>query len=263
MDLLMISLTLLVVVLLVVSFIDTSSSSHIKPITFLKNQKRNILTSSSMSPKPSLKTMKTMKKLRAGGETTSVSTSDIKLASSSLSTSSGLARKCLATWGVVQVVSIILQSLRRLYPIALEPLVRKDLTTAQWGAYVLWALVMAYSEGYKGFQQKFSPLLVKRAFMLVEKPSILNYLLAGPYCMGLFGATKKRMIVSWALTIGVVGMVSVVRRLPYPYRSIVDGGVVVGLTYGVLSIFFLLVKGLFGSVPDVDPCFQEEVKKIA
>lgn len=81
-------------------------------------------------------------------------------------------------------------------------------------------------EGYKGFQQKFSPLVVKRSFTLGSgSTSFLHYLLAPLYSMGLFHATKKRMIVSWSVTIGVAAIVAAVKRLPYPYRNIVDAGV--------------------------------------
>lgn len=119
---------------------------------------------------------------------------------------------------------------------------------------------MIYAEGYQAFQQKFSPLVVKRAYLLLEKPSILNWLLAGPYCMGLFGATRKRMIVSWSITIGVFGLIGLVKKLPYPYRSIVDAGVICGLTYGAASMVFQFFRGVFGFVPDVDPCFPEDPK---
>ena len=82
---------------------------------------------------------------------------------------------------------------------------------------------MAYAEGYKAFQQKFSPLIVRRAIDLNERRSFFNVLLAGPYCMGLFGATRKRMIVTWSISAGVMTLVHFVKKLSYPWRSIVDG----------------------------------------
>eukprot|EP01034_Spumella_vulgaris_P025018 gene25018-31423_t len=66
--------------------------------------------------------------------------------------------------------------------------------------------------------------------------------------MGMFNASKKRMIVSWAVTIGVFGLVAIVKQLPYPYRSIVDAGVVAGLSWGTLSILALTVKVLLGGI---------------
>jgi hypothetical protein len=117
---------------------------------------------------------------------------------------------------------------------------------------------MTYAEGYKAFQTKFSPLIVRRAVDLNERRTFLNIVLAGPYCMGLFGATKKRMIVSWSVSAGVLAVVHVVKKLPYPWRSIVDGGVVCGLTYGALSICWLYAKSFWGIVPDIDPCHNDD-----
>jgi hypothetical protein len=54
--------------------------------------------------------------------------------------------------------------------------------------------------------------------------------------MGLFHAAKKRMIVSWSVSLGVATIVAAVKRLPYPWRNIVDAGVVFGLTWGTISI---------------------------
>ena len=68
--------------------------------------------------------------------------------------------------------------------------------------------------------------------------------------MGLIHATKKRQIVSWSVTIGVAGIVAAVKRLPYPWRNIIDAGVVVGLTWGSISIILNYVKSwLTGNPP--------------
>ena len=151
-------------------------------------------------------------------------------------------KNILAGWGVIQVIAILANAVKRLLPIALQPFKQNDLNIYQWSAYVLWSIYMGYTEGYQAFQQKFSPLVVKRAYGLSENKSILNLLLAGPYSMGLFGATKKRMIVSWSISVGVFGLISIVKKLSYPYRNIIDAGVVVGLTYGASSIIVSFIK---------------------
>lgn len=78
--------------------------------------------------------------------------------------------------------------------------------------------------------------------------------------MGLFHATKKRMTVSWGVTLGVAGIVAAVKRLPYPWRNIVDAGVLVGLTWGSLAVaagyIWALVKGR--TPISADPCFPEK-----
>jgi hypothetical protein len=174
----------------------------------------------------------------------------------SIATSScgSLFRSLLGIWGVLQVVAIIGNALKRVIPIALQPFSSDvPLSGLQWTSYGLWTVYMMYTEGYKAFQLKFSPLVVKRAFGLSENFNALNFLLAGPYAMGLFGATKKRMIISWSVSAGVASIVAIVKKLGYPYRSIIDGGVVAGLTYGTLSILALTVNALRGNIPDIDP----------
>lgn len=161
------------------------------------------------------------------------------------SLSKAIAKSCAGVWGVLQIVLILSNAIKRLVPIALQPFVQKDLGPGEWTMYVTWCLFMAYNEGYKAFQLKFSPLVVDRAFGIYENPSVLKYILAGPYSMGLFGAEKKRMIISWSITAGVFSLVKLVKMLPYPYRSIVDSGVVVGLSYGTTSILFLTIRALF------------------
>lgn len=75
--------------------------------------------------------------------------------------------------------------------------------------------------------------------------------------MGLFHATKKRMIVSWGVTLGVTGIVAAVKKLPYPWRNIVDAGVVAGLTWGCISILIHYIKALVtGKIP-ADPALPK------
>ncbi|RYY80231.1 hypothetical protein EON63_16880 [archaeon] len=151
---------------------------------------------------------------------------------------------------MVQVVSVLANAIKRLLPLALQPFhAPSSLTPAQWVVYGVWCVYMMYAEGYKAFQCKFAPYVVQRAFSILNHshtssshPSssgggdgvihtittIINVLLAGPYSMGLFNAPRKRMIVAWCVGVGVYALVRGVKYLPYPYRSIVDGGVVLG-----------------------------------
>jgi hypothetical protein len=77
--------------------------------------------------------------------------------------------------------------------------------------------------------------------------------------MGLVHATRKRKIVSWSVSLGVAGIVAAVKRLPYPWRNIVDAGVVVGLSWGSLSILAIYMKAWFtGKLPEsVDAALPE------
>jgi hypothetical protein len=155
-------------------------------------------------------------------------------------------RNLLGVWGVLQVSTLIGNAVYRLIPVALQPFQKNDLQPYQWGLYLAFCSFMGYFQGYKGFQKKFAPLVVSRAFNLYNNLSILNLLLAGPYSMGMFNASKKRMIASWGLAIGVSALAKFVKYLSYPYKSIVDGGVVFGLSYGTTSLLFCAVGALFG-----------------
>jgi hypothetical protein len=129
--------------------------------------------------------------------------------------------------------------------------------------YAMSCLFFAYAEGYKGFHLKFSPLVVKRSFTLVigtpQGNNPLNYLLAPLYSMGLFCATKKRLITSWGVTLGVAAIVAAVKRLPLVPRCIVDAGVIAGLTLGSISILYHFIRSVMtGQLPNVDACLPGE-----
>lgn len=128
-----------------------------------------------------------------------------------------------------------------------------------FSAYIFTCVWFAYVEGYKGFQTKFAPLVVARSRTISKK---WNHILFAPfYSMGLFHATKKRLIVSWSVTTGVAAIVAVVKKLPYPWRNIVDAGVVAGLSWGSVSMLVLLVKSLYSNKsPDIDPALPETKK---
>lgn len=169
-----------------------------------------------------------------------------------------IAKRLLGMWGVLQVVSIVGNAIRRVLPIAMQPFEEDNLKPFEWALYVTWSFYMIYMEGYKAFQCKFSPLVAKRAFKLVDRASPLNVIFAGPYSMGMMDSTKKRKYISWGVTAGVFGLVKVVKMLPYPYRSIVDAGVVAGLSYGTVSILYFAGKALLGFPIEIDPDFPEQ-----
>ena len=117
-------------------------------------------------------------------------------------------------WGVCGFLSILASAIKRLAPIALQPLLQRDLSWLQWGFYGGAMGIFAYVEGYGAFQKKFSPLVVERAMTLKQGASPMNVALAPFYSMGLMHATKKRKIVSWSVSLSVAMIVGVVKRLP-------------------------------------------------
>mmetsp|Transcript_7861 Transcript_7861/g.11364 ORF Transcript_7861/g.11364 Transcript_7861/m.11364 type:complete len:279 (+) Transcript_7861:115-951(+) len=168
-------------------------------------------------------------------------------------------------WGSSGVAYILIKAIVRVLPIALDPFSKAEgiipLTNFQLSAYILTCLFFAYAEGYKGFQLKFSPLVVARSFTIQPKSSPIHHILFAPlYSMGLFHATKKRMIVSWCVTIGVATIVAAVKKMPYPWRNIVDAGVVVGLSWGTISILGGYIISLLTGIAPIgtDPAMPEK-----
>jgi len=159
----------------------------------------------------------------------------------------------ISLWAILGVCGILLHAITNLWSIAIEPLIQQDLNTLQWIMYFGWIVFMLYTEGYRGFQKAFSPRVVQRAWTLHSKSPIIHIILAPLYSMGYFYATKKRKIVSWCITFAIIAVVLFVKILPYPYRNIVDGGVVLGLSYGFLTIAVMGIQALQGKLPNVDP----------
>mmetsp|Transcript_34826 Transcript_34826/g.81323 ORF Transcript_34826/g.81323 Transcript_34826/m.81323 type:complete len:213 (-) Transcript_34826:44-682(-) len=163
-----------------------------------------------------------------------------------------------AVWGVLGVMALLANGLRRMIPTALTPF-STGLSPPAWTAYGLTCLFFAYAEGYRGFQKRFSPLVVRRALLLDGRRPCIQQALAPAFAMAFFHADRRRKAVSYSLAMGIVAIVAIVKRLPYPYRSILDAGVVVGLGWGMASIGVLFAKALYtGRQPSVDPCLPEE-----
>ncbi|MCH2171294.1 hypothetical protein MK489_10970 [Myxococcota bacterium] len=166
--------------------------------------------------------------------------------------------RLVAIWGVVGVFLIIGQALLRLTPIAWEPIADGSLTPTQAGIYGFWVVFNAYAEGYRGFQLAFCPRVVSRALWLSQNPRPLFVLLAPLFCMSFFHTTRRQKIVTWCLLIGILVLVLSVSRAPQPWRGIVDGGVVVGLGWGLCSLGITFVRALIRGDLEADPALPEE-----
>ena len=143
-------------------------------------------------------------------------------------------------WGIGGVLFLLIFAIFRLAPTALE-LENSDMSEVHWLALVFSVIYMAYAEGYKGFHLGFAPRVVVRARYLATNPRPLHVLLAPLFCMGYIYATRRRQILSIALTTMIICFVLIARSIPQPWRGIVDAGVVVGLGLGVLSIAYFLI----------------------
>ncbi len=143
------------------------------------------------------------------------------------------------TWGVGGVLLLLLFAIYRLAPMALA-LEDSTMTLLHWTALAFFVAYMAYTEGYKGFHHGFAPRLVIRAIYLKNNPRILHVLLAPLFCMGYIYATRKRQIISIGLTLMIICFILIARILPQPWRGIIDAGVVVGLSIGIISITYFI-----------------------
>lgn len=159
----------------------------------------------------------------------------------------------IACWGVFGFVAIIAHALTRLTPFAIEPIEQGMMEPLHWAVAGAWIVFMLYSEAYKGFHLAFSPRLAARAMHLAENPRPLHAIFAPAYVMGLFHATRKRLIVSWCLLVGIVALVIAVKELAQPWRGIVDLGVVIGLFAGTLSVLWYFARAARGDAMPVDP----------
>lgn len=154
-----------------------------------------------------------------------------------------------ALWGVGGFVLILAQAIHRLADLALEPVRAGTMTWWQWALYGLSILFMGYTEGYRALQRKTAPRVVARALHLGEHGRPLHIALAPLFCMGLFHATRRRLIATWLLYVGLILLIVAVRALSQPWRGMIDGGVVVGLTWGTIAILWMYGRALAGHPP--------------
>lgn len=148
-------------------------------------------------------------------------------------------------WAIVGFSLLILFAIIRLGKISLESF-DYNYQWFHWLTLLLSIIVMAYSEGYKGFQLKFSPRFAARCRHLRHHPTTLHIALAPLFCMGFFHTTRARKIATVTLSLLILGFIQIAHLLPQPWRGILDLGVVTGLIWGLLSLYVNLFKA-FGS----------------
>lgn len=162
----------------------------------------------------------------------------------------------IAIWGVLGVLALLGQAMRRLGVYAAEAL-DSGLTPGQWAALAVWVCFSLYGEGYRAFHLRFSPRVVARALHLARHPKPLYVLLAPLFCMTLFHATKRGKIVAWSTVGMVLVFILLLRQTPQPWRGIVDAGVVAALFLGSLSICYHLWRAASGTPPSAPSLLPE------
>lgn len=161
-----------------------------------------------------------------------------------------------ALWGLVGFSTLLAYTIFRLTPIAVDTF-SYDLHWYHWVVLVINTLFMAYFEGYRGFQKGFSPRVAARAKHIKNHPNILHALLGPLYCASYIYTSKRRKIATYSLTIGIIILIILVRQLDQPWRGIVDAGVVVGLTWGLVSLLIFSVLAFTSKDFDYSPELPE------
>ncbi|WP_372834025.1 hypothetical protein [Pontibacterium sp.] len=151
-----------------------------------------------------------------------------------------------ALWGFAGISLILGSAIYRLSQIAWQ-MFEQPFSWYHWAALAFSVAFMGFAEGYRGFQKAFSPRVAARIYYLSKHVTPMRALLAPLFCMGYFHVRRKRQIVTVCLTLGIIVLVQFVHMLEQPWRGIVDAGVVVGLTWGLLSIALFSFKAFFGN----------------
>ena len=159
-----------------------------------------------------------------------------------------------AWWGVLGVVAILLFAIVRLAAYTQEA-IAGGLDLLHWIVLIANVVFMAWVEGYRGFQRRFSPRVTARAFYLSRNATPLHALLAPLFCISYFHANTHAVAAAWLGTVGIIVVVFLFHQLDQPWRGILDAGVVVGLSWGLLSILALSLKtfraGCYYHSPDI------------
>ncbi len=150
-----------------------------------------------------------------------------------------------AIWGMTGVILLIGSAVYRLTALALAAF-SSPFRWYHWLAWTASVLIMAHAEGYRAFQQRFSPRVAARALYLRDHPKTLHIIFAPLFCMGYFHATRRRQAVSICLTAGIIVLVLAVHQVPQPWRGIIDAGVVVGLAWGLFSLLWFATRAAAG-----------------
>lgn len=148
-----------------------------------------------------------------------------------------------ATWGAVGLCALLVYAIVRL-----SFVVADGWETAWQPRHVVIAVVnavfMVWSEGYRGFQRRFSPRSAARVKWLRHHATPLRAVLAPLFVMGYFDSPRRRLFGVYGLTLGIAVAIVVIHALAQPWRAALDIGVVLGLTWG-LATFLVALRRAF------------------
>ena len=122
-----------------------------------------------------------------------------------------------------------------------------------WTVLIINIIFMGYSEGYRGFHKAFSPRVIARAQYLYAHPTKFRLLFAPFFCMSYFHATQRRLMGTYALTSAIVVFIFCFQYIDQPWRGILDVGVLLGILWGIVSIFYFIWVANTSADFNVDP----------
>lgn len=176
-----------------------------------------------------------------------------------MATPSSIREKAIASFGIAWITYVLGEAIFRLVPLAIAPWRDGTLTPILKLVWIAWFIVNAYFEGYRGFQQRFSPRVVARAVYLGANPTPLRLIFALPFCLSMFHAKRSQLIFRWTFVTALYTLIYMVKFLPQPWRGILDGGVVIALVWGLGAVWYFFARYLLGlghpvasDLPDAD-----------
>lgn len=146
-----------------------------------------------------------------------------------------------ALWAVGGIVGLLVWAVYRLARISIAAF-DQPFAWYHWAALLAIIPFMAWSEGLRGFQLRFSPRVAERAMTVRRQPTLLRVVLAPLYAAGYFEGTRRERLGVYFGTLGILVLIVLVHRLDQPWRGILDAGVVVGLSWGTIATLALSVR---------------------
>jgi hypothetical protein len=159
-------------------------------------------------------------------------------------------------WGLGSWFYMLGKTSAKMFSKGMSGLRWDELTTTHLAGFFFILVFMAYAEGYRGFHKSFSPMLVKRTWAINEKSPWHVHLLAPLYVGGFIDGTTKRLLVSWGLIIFIVGLVIAVAHTSWPWHQLIDLGVGVGISIGLVSTVYFTLLACRGTLPAIDGQFR-------
>lgn len=146
-----------------------------------------------------------------------------------------------ALWAVAGIAGLLAWAIVRLGDIAIGAL-DEPFAWYHWAAIGAFVPFMAWSEGLRGFQRRFSPRVAERAMLIRTAPTAARVIFAPLFAAGFFGGSRREQVGACLGTVAIVALVILVHRLDQPWRGILDAGVVAGLTWGVVATVALSAR---------------------